>query len=271
MKINLLPKAECLFLDEQFSQETVYTKKSIGLKTPSWVYFVLLGIMLIVAFINIFVLMLIFGSTFILAGLSRTGSLRRNKVRIKNTVWNRLPFVMGGIFVIFLDIAMFVENKDDKQGDIVLFSLMKLFIAVTGVLAAGRLIYLIVTSIAISKRKKRCTEAVWAEFVGLTTDPDHCSEDSTYRGLRDYIFIYHFEGNDYRLIVDSFTPNIDGLSSIELYVDPEQPELYYSKQLFIYNRKNLSNFFITFIFWVLFTAMIWVPMLVKWYVDKTTI
>ena len=271
MKINLLPRAEWLSLDEQFSQETVYTRKSVGIKTPTWVFFVLFVLMLIFAFINIIILLFIFGATFVLAGLSNTGKLRSNGVTVKNTMWNRLPLLLAGICVIFFGIAVFFEKKDDKQGDIVFFSLAKLFIAVVGLIAAGRLIYLIATSIAISARKKRCTEAVFAEPAGFTTDSDHNSEDSTNLGDRDYIFIYHFEGNNYRLIADSFTRNIDGLSSFELYVDPEQPELYYSKQLFSYNRRKISSFFKTLLFWLLFTAVLWVPMLVKWYIDKTTI
>ena len=105
----------------------------------------------------------------------------------------------------------------------------------------------------------------------MTVDPDHKPEESTYLGERDYIFRYHFEGNDYRLIVDNWTEGIDGVSSFEIYVDPEHPECYYSKQLFIYNRRKISSFFKTFLFWLLFTAVLWVPMLVKWYIDKTTI
>ena len=136
---------------------------------------------------------------------------------------------MAGLFIIIIGITTFFELKDDKKGDVVFFGCMKVLLAIIALLLIGRAVFLIITAAAISARKKRCTEAVLAELTGLTVsplDPDSGGDEES-----NFIYIYNYEGNDYRLIVDGFTTGIERTGELELSVDPQQPELCYYRQI----------------------------------------
>ena len=263
MKLQLLPKAEWIPSDERSSQGPVYTEKGMGFNIPTKVFLVLFISMFPLFFLLPVIAIFVFGLVCILAGLNNTGRIKSNGKITKNTLWSRTPAIMAGLFIIIIGITTFFELKDDKKGDVVFFGCMKVLIAVIALLLIGRAVFLIVTAAAISARKKRCTEAVLAELTGLTVsplDPDSGGDEES-----NFIYIYNYEGNDYRLIVDGFTTGIERTGELELSVDPQQPEFCYYRQMSLYNGKKIKNLIFLIIFLLLFSSPMWGAMLLMKY------
>lgn len=263
MKLQLLPKAEWIPSDERSSQGPVYTEKGMGFNIPTMVFLVLFISMFPLFFLLPVIAMFVFGLICILAGLKNTGRHKVNGKITKNTLWSRTPYIMAGLFIIIIGITTFFELKDDKKGDVVFFGCMKVLIAVIVLLLIGRAVFLIVTAAAISARKKRCTEAVLAELTGMTVpplDPDSGADEES-----NFIFIYNYEGNDYRLIVDGFTTGMEGAGELELSVDPQQPEFCYYRQMSLYNGKKIKSLIFLIIFLLLFSSPMWGAMLLMKY------
>ena len=263
MKLQSLPKAEWIPSDERSSQGTVYTEKGMGFNIPTKVFLVLFISMFPLFFLLPVIAMFVFGLICILAGLKNTGRLKSNGKITKNTLWSRTPYIMAGLFIIIIGITTFFELKDDKKGDVVFFGCMKVLLAIIALLLIGRAVFLIVTAAAISARKKRCTEAVLAELTGLTVsplDPDSGGDEES-----NFIYIYNYEGNDYRLIVDGFTTGIERTGELELSVDPQQPEFCYYRQMSLYNGKKIKNLIFLIIFLLLFSSPMWGAMLLMKY------
>ena len=262
MKLQLLPKAEWIPSDERSSQGPVYTEKGMGFNIPTKVFLVLFISMFPLFFLLPVIAIFVFGLVFILAGLNNTWRHKINGKIAKNTLWSRTPFIMAGLFIIIIGITSFFEMKDDKKGDVVFFGCMKVLLAVIALLLIGRAVFLIVTAAAISARKKRCTEAVFAELTGLTVSL------TPYSGVDEesnFIFIYNYEGNDYRLIVDGFTTGIERTGELELSVDPQQPEFCYYRQMSLYNGKKIKKLIFLIIFLLLFSSPMWGAMLLMKY------
>lgn len=102
-----------------------------------------------------------------------------------------------------------------------------------------------------------------AELTGMTVpplDPDSGGDEES-----NFIFIYNYEGNDYRLIVDGFTTGMEGAGELELSVDPQQPEFCYYRQMSLYNGKKIKNLIFLIIFLLLFSSPAWGAMLLMKY------
>ena len=51
---------------------------------------------------------------------------------------------------------------------------------------------------------------------------------------------------------------------IELFIDPDAPERYYSMKLFCYNKEDIRQYFFNTFFIAAFTFVLWVPYLITW-------
>lgn len=99
------------------------------------------------------------GILLILAGIDSGGITSHNGRVVENTVWNNLPFLIIGITIILITIAIAVSPKTyengvetrhpDNIGKIIMFIL-----AVTVAIMIGRFIYLVITAFAIAGRKR---------------------------------------------------------------------------------------------------------------------
>lgn len=261
-KFSVLPLEEKIDPSDLFSP--MPERKRFGIKLDKRVKYVLLAVYAILMYIallkNILVFVFGFGLLFLYAGLSKEGQVskgtRDTQRTVENNIWNRLPFLLAGLFFTFSLGADFINKKlgirlrDYK----VLTTLTK---GVILALIIGRIVFLIASLCAVASRKKHCTEQVHTEPEGSASGLG-ASFNFTSDGMP--VFRYNYEGEDYRFIDhDNATAYLDlddtfknDLKLIDLHIDPNAPERYFSEIIFRRTGTKLKDFFITLAFILLF-------------------
>ena len=252
-KINILPLAE---KEIDYSLLMAQAGKKSGITVPGIVILILFAVMIVFVFINPFITILLFGTGFILAGIDNSGTIRHNGRVVENNTWNRLPFLIIGIFVTLFGICGSISMFNKSIAAFAAKIVLALMIATIASILIGRLIYLIVLSAAAAGRKHSCTCQVPYEH-------DDYAPDGT------NIYKYYYEGECYHFMDHEgsvFAENTGFDNTI--LIDPDAPERYYLKSEFGHYGKNLGKFIVTFILIALFTSPVWGFMLFKSIIDR---
>ena len=260
-KISILPLAEKVSADNMYGSN--YSREKFRIVIPAVVYLILFAVTVAMFFIHPVLVIFMMGIVCILAGIDSGGTMRKNGRIVENNAWNRLPILIIGISILLIAFAVefsgIRHNKGSGNDDTNIVGRVVMFIIVAiAAIIIGRLIYLIVTAFAISSRKKACTCPVHVEPDGNTAYYSGTAQtgDNVFSGKS--IYKYYYEGENYRFIDHdnewsySFDPN-----GSDIYIDPGEPERYYSKQLFIGNAKKLKGFFKTILIIALVTLPFW--------------
>lgn len=242
-KISLLPRAEKIPADRVHDNETIKVK-GFGIKVNIWVLIALFLITIGSMCVMPSLLIIMFGALFILMSFNKSGSFEKSERIARNTMWNRLPFLFIGIFLEILGIAVIIIGKKGReQGGRVFRILILLFCVALVLLMIGRLVFLISCIRAVSKRKEECTDRVFAEPGGFAGEADIMEGNVD---LSDpnigFVYRYYYQGEYYRFIIYEGRDALildDG--KLEVYIDPDQPDRYYSDQFFRYKEDLKSN------------------------------
>ena len=219
--------------------------------------------------------MLLFGAAFVMAGLDSSGNIRHNGRRVENNAWNRLPFLLIGLLICSMTIVIVLSNinkgarnsYDTSKANIVL----KLFALAVAAILIGRLIFLVVNALAISSRKRHCTCPVHVEGDTLSfyeADPSQNTEAH----YSNPVYKYYYEGESYRFADhESLTSFFNEQPELQVYIDPDEPERYYSPHLFKQNGEKLKGHIKTIIIILFFTSPIWGAFIFKYLVNNNII
>lgn len=244
-KLSLLPRAERISIDE--ANGITAARKGIGEKITDIAYacMTLVGF----AFLLIFFLTgsaavlpffaLLFGAISVFLSFDTSANVRINGRKVENTASNRSPFFYVGAVFIFLGVLLGSGNSA--------LELMIVLIAVFGNVTCLALIS--AAAADKSKRKRRCTERVYAEPNGYTISGDTTKSNSGEAVFYDEpVYRYYYQGQNYRLIVSKDSASLFGSdSSFEIYIDPDDPQCYYLEQLFAGSTQQVKRLLIVFI------------------------
>lgn len=229
------------------------TGKKSGIAVPGIVILILFAVMIVFAFINPFITILLFGTGFILAGIDNSGTIRHNGRVVENNTWNRLPFLIIGIFVTLFGICGLISMYNKSIAAFAAKIVLALMIATIASILIGRLIYLIVLSAAAAGRKRSCT------CPGPYETYDHAPDGTT-------IYKYCYEGECYHFMdhEGSVFAESTGLDNT-IMIDPDSPERYYLKSEFGHYGKSLGKLIRQLIILiVLLASPLWIFMILKY-------
>ena len=266
-KINMLPLAEKI--DDRYAYHELPEKKGFRLDLPFAAYIILFAGMVFALSQSITIGVCIFGAFFIILPLDKKTTFKRNGHYVRSTLWNTLPFLMIGATIIFFCMVSLVSEKEETETGATYtinntgMMIIKCYIAFLIAIMVGRLIYLIVTAFAISIRKKRCTVPVSCELI----------ENRFYGDTK--VFTYYYEGEKYRFIDHEEQTNVVyipdkkayDITPDHVYIDPNAPEYYYSRQIFGYNSKRIKHYFTSLFLFLFFTSFFWIIPVFRYIVD----
>lgn len=232
-ELGLLPRAkkmsgDGLHDDEKTKNERHKRHMNFFVFLPFFIVFMAM------AFISPYVFWFMVAAAVVCAGLFPMGELEKNGIKVANTLWNRLPFLFVGIFIIIIGITMIAETKDDELGDRVLgMLLMPYLLSIAGALF-GRAIFLMFKARAVSNRRKKCTLSVLAEMEGSPVEELPSGLKLRLDKEGDLQCTYCYEGETYQFILPEreLAGYYEGETAFELLIDPDKPERYYMKDLF---------------------------------------
>lgn len=272
-KLNILPLAEKISADDIYKPAPV--EREFKISFPPMTYLILFAVMIVCAFVCLPLCMILFGALFTMAGLDSSGNIRHNGRRVENNAWNRLPFLLIGLLICSMTIVIVLSNinkgarnsYDTSKANIVL----GLFALAVAAIIIGRLIFLVVNAFAISSRKKHCTCPVHVEGDTLSfyaVDPSQNTEAH----YSNPVYKYYYEGESYRFADhESLVSFFNDQPVLQVYIDPDEPERYYSPHLFKQNGEKLKSYIKNMIFILLLTSPLWGTFLFKYLVDKNII
>ena len=225
-RINILPLAE---KEVDYSLLMAQAGNKSGMTFPLSVYLILFVAMIVFAFINPYVTLIFFGTSFILVGIDNSGTIKHNGRVVENNAWNRLPFLIIGIFLTLFGGCAFISVYNKSIAGFAAKIVCALMIATIASIFIGRLIYLIVLSSAAADRKRSCTCPVPYE-------PDDYTPDGT------TIYKYCYEGECFHFMdhEGSVFTESTGLDNT-IMIDPDAPERYYLKSVFGHYGKSLGK------------------------------
>lgn len=266
-KINLLPVAEKT--DDTYVYNDLPEKKDFCLDFSRDVYIRLLAGLLIGFLMSAILGVCVFGAILIILPLDKKVTTKINSRFVRNTFWNRLPFQLFGLtLIVFYVVCGIIEMEKRKTGAAYQINgtsmmIIKYYIAFIIAIIVGRLIYLIVTAFAIASRKKKCTVPVNIEL------------SANYSQDKSRIFKYYYEGETYRFIDHEKQANIlynslqreYDITPDHVYIDPNEPECYYSRQIFGYNSKKIKRCFVSLFLFLFFTSFFWIIPVFRYIVD----
>lgn len=258
-KLELLPRAERIrneYFDEQ-PKPTVVKKRDT---TTAWGILVIctLGLMCVadsMVFIGI-------GIGFFLWEFSKYTGNDLSVIKEKETLWKKFPAIVLGIALIFDGIIGTIEelSGSDFLTSKVIKKLTTVFIAIVLSGFLIRLIFLLAATVALWKRKKRCTSPVMAEFIGYAAINSDISLNREEPHGLDPLFRYHYEAVSYRFAVSENSPLLEDIeSNFEIYIDPDQPDAYYLEEMSEDNKRIFFNYFITFGIAIIFPLALVLP------------
>jgi len=162
-KLNILPLAEKLSADDIY--KPVPAEKGFKITFPFYVYLSMFAVMIICAFICLPLCMFLFGASFVMAGLDSSGTIRHNGRVVENNAWNRLPFLIIGLLVCSMTVAVTVSSIKNKgsRGSADMSSaniVLMLFALAVAAIIIGRLIFLVINVLAVSSRKRHLPQTI---------------------------------------------------------------------------------------------------------------
>lgn len=149
-----------------------------------------------------------------------------------------LHFAIAG-FIMILGISV---HFGGSSGDEMTGILGPLFLLLLALAIIIRLVFLSAKALAISKRKRKCTERVSAQYSGYK-DYWNLTAATGFDAsvIGDPIYKYYYEGETYHLtILENIPARSDRSIELELFVDPEHPERFYSKEYFRRNARSIK-------------------------------
>ena len=243
-EFGLLPMAERIYVEGMDTNEIndePAEDNSSGIALPPWAFYVFFAILIALVIVDQNIFLICFGIFFILLAITKWGKRRLNIQSLKITLKSNIPFLIIGVILIIIGILVDMETVDlDRERSSEAFG--RLFFAVLTLALGGSLIFLAVKAAAIAKRKKECTESVVAELYDYR-DPGNIAEITGYdiSLVGDPVYKYYCQGNVYKFAITENVPVRYAKSrSLEIFVDPEQPERYYSERLFGQNAKKIK-------------------------------
>lgn len=259
-KLHILPLAEKISSDVIYKPEPVERKFKISI--PSYVYLIIFLITFASAFVCLPLCMILFGALFTMAGLDSSETNRHNGKRAESNIWDRLPFLLVGLSMCsmaenitssYIKIKG-IRNSQDISG---VDTVIKLFALAAATILIGRLIFLVVNALAISSRKRHCTYPVYV--IGDTLSFFEADPSQNIKpNFSKPVYNYYYEGEIYRFADhESLTSFFNEQPELQVYIDPDEPERYYSPHLFKQNGEKLKGHIKTIIFILFFTSPIW--------------
>lgn len=262
-KLYLLPRAERIKTDEFCEQKArPIVKKKRDMKTV-WGILVICTVVLMcaagsVAFISLGI------ACFILTFSKPPAKADLSGTRTKNILWNNIPSCVVGIALIFCGIIGCVSELGGSDGftSKLLGKLVKVFFAIILFVFLVRLLQLIAATIALQKRKKRCTSPVTAEFIGYASHTTDISMNREAPPGVDPLFRYDYEALNYRFAVSEDSPLLEEIKDrFEIYIDPDQPDAYYHKEMSEDNKEIFINYLITVGLYIILPACFLIPII----------
>lgn len=215
-----------------------------------------------------------FGMTFIITAFNDLRLNVGNVLEVGSSIWKRVPYVWAGAAFIIIGISINAELENDN-GLYVFFTSLKWYFLCVFLMMAVRLIHNMICAIEISKRKTDCTEYIYAKYNEFTGNEKDREDNEFYKGVYDsfsekdrenmtyYHRVYREYGYEYGawyykiMVSDQVTDKLENNDGIELYIDPQCPERYYTEWLVKGNRKNFKAWAMVMGFWVVAAAVVW--------------
>lgn len=149
------------------------------------------------------------------------------------------------MFIFVMGLAVFLATEKNKKSDIdkasEIFGIV--FFSALAIAIICKLIFLIIKTAVISKRKKKCTEIVTATHYtyidpwGVTT-----VTASPISEVGCPVFRYFYHGELYKFAIIQNVPAFQYKnSSFEVFIDPNKPEHFYSDQVIVGTRKQFMS------------------------------
>lgn len=231
---DMLPRAEKIPIDRLFDNMPIKDDKKSGVYTV--VLFIFFMVTMVVIFTNKYLGPLMFAALYTFMLFNRSATIEAGGKKLKNTLWNRSVFIFGAAFI-WCGFYSFYVKDNDYETFRKLARMIATAIIITVII---RLIYLILRDMAIYKREKECTEGVFAEPARyVLSDESENGEKKIAEG--DLLYRYYYNEKNYRFVIPEDSPSIIYENSYFIIgIDPEQPERYFSEQLF-YGELMLSN------------------------------
>lgn len=255
-KFSLLPLAEKIWDDNTVF--AAYNREKFRFSPPFATYVILFAIMLLGFSIDVIYGVFLFGTMFLLAGLSSNGTIRYNRKIVENTMWNRMPFTVIGLTLMTFCISCFVSDKEDTETGTNYLStpasrmVTKLYVAFLISLIVGRLVFIIASLISASSRKKNCIYIVLAKYA----DPPEPNAK--------VIYTYEYEGESFCIIyangISESSFCMDVSDTLPLNIAPDAPDKYYFHDMTTTNIKKLKHYFKMILVLLLFTSFLWIPL-----------
>jgi hypothetical protein len=258
-KLELLPRAERIrneYFDEQ-PKPTVVKKRNMSI---AWGILVIITLVLS-CFDNSIIISGI-GAGCLLGEFSKYTGNDLSVIKEKDTLWKKFPVIVFGTALIFTGIigTVSVASGSETLTSKVLKKLLTVFIAIVLCGFIIRLIFLLAATVALRKRKKRCTSPVMAEFIGYAAINSDISLNREEPHGLDPLFRYHYEAVSYRFAVSENSPLLEDIeSNFKIYIDPDQPDAYYLEEMSEDNKRIFFNYFITFGIAIIFPLALALP------------
>lgn len=245
-KIGSLPRAK--IIPEELANKPQHykerEKKPFGdMKIKLVPALIVIAVSLILMLINLKLTALPFCIAFMMIPFTDLGSLVMGGseddeyltgVEIENTVYNRLPFFFAGFMLTSLMIANMCSGGDKAKETAIRMFLMKLLFFAIILAIVGKLILFLSHRAAEMMRVEECRECVSVEPFIYTEGRDIPEDSVTYKmELRQcQIFRYSYDGKLYQFFVPKdLAADFRNNSEMKVYIDPKQPERYYSEWL----------------------------------------
>jgi hypothetical protein len=255
-KFNFIPKAEKLSEDHMIYDEH---KKRFRIIVPVWIYPIFMLVSMFGFFVYLPIFFAMFGAIFISAGLDSRLTVRNNGKIVENTIWSRLPFIIIGAGIEIISL-MLIFSKKTGHSSYHYGKKFETFLKIYGIIVLaifiGRFIYTIIAAVSSVIRKRRCTEAVFAEFVASEAESNK------------RIYKYEYNGDVYQFRY--FTDPSYEIGDIQIYIDPYAPEQFYIGNMFAYGEK-IKGYIIILFFIALFTLPLWGIKVITYLSDKNMI
>lgn len=235
-KFDLLPRAEKITLENGYGNN-----KNIGLNMNVWVFSAIICAVVMSMCFNPFFGVDMLGVLFILVAFSEVRISTKTGIKPESI---RFPFLFAGIFMIIVGVSLKALYYDDAKGGEIFLKLINVFVAVIALVMIVRLVFLIARGKAIAKRQTECTEYVLAEPNGYIEFAENTPESGEGKivNLDTSLYRYCYQEEDYQFATQTDPAFLESDDvNIELYIDPDQPERFYSDQLFGYNAVKLKS------------------------------
>ena len=174
-------------------------------------------------------------------------------------MWNHIPLTVIGVSIITFCISCFVSDKEETETGMTFHStpasriVTKLYAAFLISLIVGRLIYIIASLIAASRRKKNCISIVVAKYA----EPPEPS--------LKVIYTYEYEGEEFCFTyadgISKSSFRMDISDTLPLNIAPYAPDKYYLHTMTTQNIKKLKHYFKMILILLLLTSILWIPLI----------